>query len=131
MRAMRYGIGVVGVCLLWASNVGAASFELRFLMPTLGDSTCAGVLRPLDNTQLKAHWRWWVAGGDSLGGAVEDSTTVVAPGVQITTPRYSGLTPNILLRARAWATDAEQTLGCDTLITFRPFTIRPWRLHKL
>ena len=128
MQRMKLAIAAV---LLWASPAAAASFDLKFLMPTVGDSTCAGTIRPLENVKLKAHWRWWLAGGDSLAGAVEDSTGVVAPGSSIVTPRYTGLPSNSLVRARAWASDSLQVAGCDTTITFRPFLIRPWRLHRL
>ena len=130
MRHMKIVI-FVATLSLWATPAITASFDLRFLMPTVGDSTCAGTIRPLENAKLKGHWRWWVAGGDSIAGAVEDSTGVVPPGLQITTPRYSGIPSNSLLRARAWASDSLQVMGCDTTITFRPFTIRPWRLHRL
>jgi hypothetical protein len=112
----------------------AASFSLGFLMPRFGnaDTSCVTPnLVALENTQLRGHHRWWVAGGDSLGGAIEDSSGVVAPGTLVVTPVYSGISPNAILRARAWATDAFNTKSCDTTITFLPFRVRPWNPHRV
>lgn len=126
----RAAIALVLIAL--AGPAHAASFSLSFLMPTIGDSLCNGTLRPLETPQLKGHWRWWVAGGDSLAGAVEDSTGIVGPGVRVDTPRYTGIASTSLLRARAWATyPLESAAFCDTVVTFRPFVIRPWHMHKL
>jgi hypothetical protein len=55
----------------------------------------------------------------------------VAPGALVVTPVYAGLSPNLLLRARAWSTDSLHTRGCDTTVAFFPFRIRPWSPHRV
>ena len=116
--------------LLASSPLQAATLRIKFSLPINdnADSSCtAPVLLPMGaNTDLKGHWRWWPAGGDSLGGAVEDSLAG-APGAQVLRD-YT--VPSVIYSIRAWATDLGGK-GCDTLVTALPFKYRPWKPQLL
>ena len=103
----------------------AATLRIRFTLPTDDNSgSCVSpALIPMGtNPALKGHWRYWVAGGDSLGGAVEDSLSGLPGAVVLRDYPVA----NGLYRVRAWATDAGG-VGCDTLLTKSPFKSPPWK----
>jgi hypothetical protein len=115
------------VMVMWSIPCQSATLRVRFTLPNQDNSgTCtAPVLLAMGaNPNLKGHWRWWVAGGDSITAAVEDSLAG-APGAVVVTDYQVAQT---LYRVRAWATDAGG-VSCDTTVAIVPFKNRPWKPH--
>lgn len=113
------------VLLLLASPVSAATLPVRFTLPdqdNWGSCTAPALIPMGTNGALKGHWRWWVAGGDSVSGATEDS--LAAPPASPISKDYA--VPAGLYRVRAWATDLGG-VGCDTTVTKSSFKYPPWK----